>query len=126
MIYILIVDDSFEVRRSLRDLLEQQPGWRCGEAENGLEGIARAKQSRPDLIVMDLSMPVMNGLDAAKELKRLMPAVPIVMFTTFASAHIATAALAAGADAFQTKSETGALVDSIQGLLSGEYGAHPA
>jgi DNA-binding NarL/FixJ family response regulator len=126
MTYILIVDDSVVVRRSLRDLLEKQPGWRCGEAENGLEGIASAKQTRPDLIVMDLSMPVMNGLDAAKELKRLMPAIPIVMFTTFASAHIANAARSAGADAFQSKSETGALLESIRGLLPGACGAHLA
>jgi YesN/AraC family two-component response regulator len=52
----------------------------CGEAENGREAIEKAQQSHPDLIVLDLSMPVMNGLDAARVLKRLMPTLPLIMY----------------------------------------------
>jgi two-component system chemotaxis response regulator CheY len=81
---ILIVDDSFILRRTLRMLLEERSDWTvCGEAENGCEGIDKAKDLQPDLIVMDLAMPLLNGIDASRMLKRLLPATPIVMFTTF-------------------------------------------
>jgi two-component system chemotaxis response regulator CheY len=55
----------------------------CGEAENGKEGVRKAQELHPDLIVLDLSMPVMNGFDAARALKRLMPAVPLIMYSAF-------------------------------------------
>jgi chemotaxis response regulator CheB len=66
---------------------QSQPDFRvCGEAENGKEAIDKARELRPDLIVLDLSMPVMNGLYAARVLKRLMPAVPLVMFSEYSNA----------------------------------------
>src|SRR5439155_16122977 len=81
---ILIVDDSPLIRRSLRTLFEQHREWViCGEAENGCEGIDKAQILHPDLIVMDLAMPRLNGIDATRTLKQLIPATPIVMFTTF-------------------------------------------
>ncbi len=102
---ILIVDDSPAIRRSLRASLEQRPDWKvCSEAENGREGVDQALRFNPDLIVLDLSMPVMNGFQAARELQRLLPRVPIVMFTTFSNAHVEREALAAGATAVQSKS----------------------
>ena len=55
----------------------------CGEAENGKEAIEKAQQLRPELIVLDLSMPVMNGLEAARILRRLMPSVPLIMYSAF-------------------------------------------
>ena len=65
--HILIVDDSALIRRSLRTLLEDCPDWVvCGEAENGSDGIDKAQQLRPDLIVMDLVMPVLNGIEATR------------------------------------------------------------
>jgi len=77
---ILVVDDSPLIRRSLWSLFEEKPDWTvCGEAENGSDAIDKAQKLHPDLIVIDLSMPVMNGIDATRILKRLMPAVPIVM-----------------------------------------------
>jgi DNA-binding NarL/FixJ family response regulator len=86
---ILIVDDSPLIRRSLRTLFEQQPDWAvCGEAENGCEGIDKAQTLHPDLIVLDLAMPRLNGIDASRMLKRLMPATPIVMFTTFTNPFV--------------------------------------
>jgi DNA-binding NarL/FixJ family response regulator len=116
---ILIVDDNPLIRRNVRELLEKQDGLAvCGEAENGLEGIEKAKQLRPHLIVLDLSMPVMNGLDAARKLKELMPAVPLVMFTNHSSDSLTAIALEAGIDSLKDKSEGVAiLVKSIRSLL---------
>jgi DNA-binding NarL/FixJ family response regulator len=75
--FILIVDDSPVVRKAERQTLELQDGWKvCGEAVNGREGIEKAQQLRPDVIVLDLSRPLMNGLEAARELKRLLPFIP--------------------------------------------------
>jgi DNA-binding NarL/FixJ family response regulator len=116
---ILIVDDSPEIRRCLRTLLEEQTGWAvCGEATNGLEGIEKAEQLHPDLIVLDLSMPVMNGLQAARRLKQLMPAVPLVMFTNHAADSLMSEALEAGIVSVKDKSEgVDTLVSSIRRLL---------
>jgi DNA-binding NarL/FixJ family response regulator len=117
---ILIVDDSPVVRRSLRTLLERRADWNvCDEAENGREGIEKALQFCPDLILLDLSMPVMNGFQAAHELQRLLPKVPILMFTTFSNKQIEREALASGIAAVKSKSEgVESLVGSIQDLLN--------
>jgi two-component system, NarL family, vancomycin resistance associated response regulator VraR len=72
------------IRHALCEQFKRESDFEvCGEAENGKEAIAKARELHPDLIVLDLSMPVMNGLDAARELKRLMPDVPIIMFTSY-------------------------------------------
>jgi len=85
---ILIVDDNAYIRRALCEQFKRESGFEvCGEAENGKEAIAKALELHPDLIVLDLSMPVMNGLDAARKLKRLMPAVPLIMYSTFADSR---------------------------------------
>jgi chemotaxis response regulator CheB len=81
---ILIVDDNSHIRQTLCEQFQRESDFEvCGEAENGKEAIAKALELHPDLIVLDLSMPVMNGLDTARELKRLMPSVPIIMFTSY-------------------------------------------
>ena len=119
---ILIVDDSPLIRRSLRTLFEQHPEWViCGEAENGREGIDKAQILHPDIIVMDLAMPRLNGIDASRTLKQLIPATPIVMFTTFTNPCIKEVALAAGVQAVIDKSEGATtLIRSIQQLLTSE------
>ena len=116
---ILIVDDSPVVRRSLRCLLEERSGWQvCGEAENGRQGIDKAVALSPHLILLDLSMPVMNGLQAARELRRLLPKVPVLMFTTFCNPQIIKEALACGVTEVRSKSEgVASLCDSIEHLL---------
>jgi len=71
MCRILIVDDSEPVRRNIQTLLGSRKGWLvCGEAADGLQAVEEAKSLRPDLIIMDVSMPNMNGLDAAKIILR--------------------------------------------------------
>ena len=81
---ILIVDDSAYIRRGLCELFKRESDFEvCGEAENGKQAIAKALELHPDLIVLDLSMPVMNGLDAARQLKKLIPTVPLIMYSAF-------------------------------------------
>jgi DNA-binding NarL/FixJ family response regulator len=68
---ILIADDDASVRQLLRRILEEHPGWQvCGEASNGRDAVVKAKQLSPDVVVMDLAMPQMNGFDAAREISK--------------------------------------------------------
>ena len=81
---VLIVDDSVFIRQALYELFKREVDFDvCGVAENGREAIEAAGRLNPDLVVLDLSMPVMNGLDAARALKRMLPTVPIIMFSMF-------------------------------------------
>jgi NarL family two-component system response regulator LiaR len=91
----------------------------CGEAENGQEGIDQALLLRPDLIVMDLSMPVMNGFQAARELRHLLPNVPILMLTTFNSSFVEAEALASGINAVRSKSAgLASLYETMRAMLA--------
>jgi DNA-binding NarL/FixJ family response regulator len=91
----------------------------CGEGENGRVGVERALRLRPDLIILDLSMPVMDGLEAARKLNELMREVPIVMYTSFTSANLPVEALAAGVSRVVSKpSPPEALVKDLRMLLT--------
>ncbi len=115
---ILIVDDNAMVRRSMRRLLESDSIWRVGgEAANGFDAIAKAQQLHPDLIVLDMSMPIMNGFDTARELKKLMPDVPLLMFTALAGADMENEAVKAGVTSIISKQDPAPLVDSMKRLL---------
>jgi CheY-like chemotaxis protein len=103
---ILLVDDNAVIRRMLRTAFDQ-PGWEvCGEAENGRDAIEKARHLKPDLIVLDLSMPVMNGLEAAPVLRRLMPSVPIILFTLYHNKLLEQKASSAGITAVISKAES--------------------
>jgi DNA-binding NarL/FixJ family response regulator len=117
---ILIVDDSPLIRRLVRTSIEAQVGWSvCAEAENGREAIQLAEQCHPNLIVMDLSMPVMNGLEAAKVLRKLMPSVPLIMFTFFSTCNLERQALEAGYRKVILKTQRlEELVSSIRSLVA--------
>ena len=79
---ILIVDDSQVIRDLIRSSIEEYTNWVvCGEAENGRIAVALVEELRPHLVILDLSMPVMNGLDAASEISRIAPGMPMIMFT---------------------------------------------
>src|SRR5436305_11386287 len=94
---ILIADDSRIIREALGRLFQKEETFEvCGEAENGQEAIVKAQELHPDLILLDLSMPVMNGLDAARVLKRVMPEVPVIMFSAYSDATTEKAARSAG------------------------------
>ena len=109
---VLIVDDHPAIRRALRAAFEGQPGFTvCGEAEDGFDAISKAKRLAPDLIVLDLRMPVMDGLEAARELKKLFPQIPLMMLTCYHSTAAEKEALASGVTAVFSKP------DGMQNLI---------
>jgi DNA-binding NarL/FixJ family response regulator len=115
---ILVVDDSQLMRRSLRTLLEQHDQWRvCSEATNGREAIEKAQQSSPDVIVLDFQMPEMNGLDAAKEIRRRSPGIPILMVTLHMSPQLAQQAKIVGIRGACDKNDVGCVIDAVDTLL---------
>ena len=94
---ILIVDDSAIIRHSLRNCIEQNTQWEvCGEAENGQIAIQKVKDLCPDVVILDWQMPVMNGLEAAREITAIAPATTLLMITMHESGDLAQQAYAAG------------------------------
>jgi DNA-binding NarL/FixJ family response regulator len=118
--HIFIVDDSAAIRRSLRSFFASQTGFEvCGEAADGLDAIEKAKEANPDLIILDLSMPHLNGLDTASILSPLMPEVPIILFTAFDTVIRHSDANAYGISAIVSKTESlNALAEQVQNLLT--------
>jgi DNA-binding NarL/FixJ family response regulator len=116
---VLIADDNAFVRQRLGELFCRESDFEvCAEVENGRQAIEKAHEWRPDLIVLDLSMPVMNGLDAARALKRLMPEVPIVMLSVYADSFTEKEARSAGVSVLLSKFEgISALVGIARKLL---------
>ncbi|HMH01735.1 MAG TPA: response regulator transcription factor [Terriglobales bacterium] len=118
---ILIVDDSPLVRQRLRDLLQQHPHWVvCGEAANGRDAITRARELSPDIIVLDFLMPGMNGMQAATEIGKLIPDVPILMFTTHLSRQLVEEARNVGIRGAVAKSDARYVIDGLEALLRHE------
>ena len=78
---ILVVDDHEHTRKLIRNFLESLDGFVCGEAVDGLDALQKAASLNPDLIVLDFQMPRMNGLETARVLNQMLPAVPIILFT---------------------------------------------
>jgi len=116
---ILIVDDNAIIRRSLRRILESVDDWQvCGEAVDGFDGIEKAKELHPDLIILDLSMPRLNGLEAARVLSKTMPDVPLLMYSAHMDSVVEKEATAAGCRAVSSKAiDVGALIGQAHALL---------
>ncbi len=112
---ILIVDDSAVVRRSLRQLFERNEGWEvCGEAVNGRDAIQKARELSPDLILLDLSMPEMDGSQAARALRQMMPGVPLVLFSVYGQdPFVLREAEAAGIAAVVPKTDGNRLLETL-------------
>ena len=107
LVKILIVDDSPSIRHLLRFFIEHNTDWQvCGEAENGQIAVEKVAELKPHAVILDLSMPVMNGLDAAREITRIAPNVQMVMFTMHISEQLRKDAQAAGIKDVISKSDT--------------------
>jgi DNA-binding NarL/FixJ family response regulator len=103
---VLIVDDHTFIRRGIQSILKSAPGWEaCGEAENGIAAIRMASDLKPDVIVMDVSMPGLNGLEATRVIHEAQPGIKIVLVTLHDSVEILRSGFDAGAQGFLLKSE---------------------
>lgn len=102
---VLVADDSAAIRRVIRMKLAHRDDVQVIEAENGLDAIAKANESKPDVILLDLAMPELNGAEAAVTLKRLLPKVPIILFTVYADDIGPSLASAVGVDLVLSKPE---------------------
>ena len=118
---ILIVDDSALVRNRLREMLQQHAEWKvCGEAANGLEALEKAQSVGPDLIVLDFLMPGRDGLQAARELGKLVPEVPILLFSMHLSRQLIDQARDVGVRGAVSKSDARWLVEGVEAVLRNE------
>jgi len=116
---VLIVDDSPLVRRFLREVLTESEWIVCEEATNGREGIVKAQELRPDVIILDLAMPEMNGLQTARVLKRIVPTTPLLMFTSHLVPNLEKEAISAGIRRVVSKSDGApAVMSAIRSLLA--------
>jgi DNA-binding NarL/FixJ family response regulator len=121
MVRIMIADDSTPVRRGLRTLLGLNSDWQvCGEAVNGADAVEKAQQLAPDLILMDFSMPQMDGVQAAREIAKSGTKIPILLFTLNLSSEIIELARNAGLRGAMSKSEISKLPYAIKALQRGE------
>ena len=118
---ILIVDDNPAVRRGLRDLIEHTRDWDvCGEAVNGREAIERARELHPDVLLLDLVMPGMNGFDTARELAKFEPDLPILLCTVQLSTSVVREAEKMGILGAVSKSKVSQITDGIAAMLRHE------
>jgi DNA-binding NarL/FixJ family response regulator len=121
-IRILIANDRAVARKELATLLETHAGWEvCGEAENGQEAVVKATELRPDLIILDLSMPIMDGLRAARKIAKIMPRVPILVYTEHQYWEIELGAEELGVRRLVPKTDDpGELFSLIEAIVSSE------
>src|SRR5215468_4429426 len=106
MIRILLADDHEVVRQGLSALLATRPDWQvCGQAQNGREAVALAARLKPNLAVLDLSMPELNGLEATRQIRKEVPETEVLVFSMYESEQFVRDLLAAGARGYVLKSD---------------------
>jgi CheY-like chemotaxis protein len=115
---ILIVDDSDTTRRILNTIVRSRQWTVCGEANSGWSGIKKFQEQRPDLVLLDLAMPDINGIEVARMMSGLDPAVPIIMFTMLNLDGLEKAARNAGVRAIVSKGECWNLLTSIEAAVA--------
>jgi DNA-binding NarL/FixJ family response regulator len=122
VIRILVVDDHTYIRGMIRALLEVEQGWQiCGEAANGQTAIDQCALLKPNLVILDIHMPVRNGLEAARVILLQFPRMLVLILTTDGSTHFVLAAMACGAQGILVKARAGEdLVRAVSALLRGE------
>jgi DNA-binding NarL/FixJ family response regulator len=118
LLRILIADDHDVARRGIRSLLEAHPGWEiCGEAKDGREAVEFANRARPDLVLLDIGMPGLNGLDAARQIHAACPDIRILILTMHDTEQLVREVLAVGARGYLLKSDSGRdLVAAVEAL----------
>ncbi len=118
---ILIADDDASVRQLLRRILEEHPGWQvCGEALNGRDAVAKAKQLAPDVVVMDLAMPQINGFEAGREISQSHSLHMLLLTVQEVSAELAREARKAGFRGAVSKGKGTEVIPGIEALLRGD------
>jgi DNA-binding NarL/FixJ family response regulator len=118
---ILIADDHEVVRQGLRTILRARPDWQiCGEAENGKEAVQLVAELKPDILILDVTMPTMSGLEAAEEIAKLQLETRVLIFTMHDSGSLAKAVRKAGAKGCVLKSRAARdLIRAIESVLAG-------
>jgi DNA-binding NarL/FixJ family response regulator len=103
---VIVVDDHAVIRRGVQGILSAFPEWElCGEAENGQEGVKLAETVRPEIIIMDVSMPGLNGLEATRIIHNILPDTKILLLTLHSSTELVRTAFRAGARGYVLKSD---------------------
>jgi DNA-binding NarL/FixJ family response regulator len=125
-IRILIADDDSTIRMLLRRLLESHSEWQvCAEAVNGVEAIEKVEQCTPDLAILDLGMPLMNGIQAASEISKTNPQLPMLLMSVQqVSNQLVEAARSAGFRGAITKVRGHEVLESVEALLNNELAFH--
>src|SRR5882724_6883819 len=114
---ILVVDDSEISRRITGTILRSRHWTVCGEAENGKDGVEKFQELKPDVVLLDLSMPDMTGIEAAQQMYAADDTIPLILFTVLEVGGIGVAAYRAGIKAIIPKSEARSLIGSIEYLI---------
>jgi DNA-binding NarL/FixJ family response regulator len=115
---ILLADDHEVVRRGMRVLLEARPGWQiCDEAIDGRDAVEKAARHKPDVVILDIGMPVLNGLEAARQIRKDVPESEVLILTMHESEQVVREVVEAGARSYVLKSDAGrALVKAVEAL----------
>jgi DNA-binding NarL/FixJ family response regulator len=118
LIRILLVDDHDAVRRGVQTMLESHPGWEvCAEASNGRTAVKLAQQLKPNIAVIDLELPDLNGLEATRQIKKELPEVEVLIYTMYETEELIRKVLAAGARGYVLKSDAGQhLTEAVEAL----------
>jgi two-component system, NarL family, response regulator NreC len=116
---ILVADDHEVIRDGVRALIEHEPGWRvCGTAANGRQAVETAKKLKPHVVVLDMTMPELDGLEALRQIKSALPNTEVVIFSAYHSEEVIEQLFNAGAKSYIQKSDCGRhLVAAIKSLV---------
>ena len=117
MTQVLIADDSQPLRSALCKLIEEHPGWVCSEAVNGGDAITMVQKRAPDILILGLCMPSMNGLQAARTISKLLPGLPILLYTTDLPPSLVSMAQRCGIQGTVSKFDSVQLLSGIEALL---------
>ena len=117
---VLIADDSVLLRSGLRKLIEEHIGWVCAEALNGRDAITKSQQLAPDILILDLCMPVMDGLQAARAINKLVPDLPILLCTSDLPPSLVSMAQGCGIQGTVSKHDHLQIISGVEALLRRE------